>query len=67
MDQFKQHFKRVLLKQAPKRQDIILLKHEAQLHNLQICNELAHVLEDTICDLSPAKLQKLQKIYDKHF
>ena len=67
MNHLQQHFQKVLSKSTPKRQDIITLKHEAQLHNLQISNELAHVLEDTVCNLSPSKIQKLQKIYDKYF
>lgn len=67
MNQLQHHFQKILLKSVIKRQDVVELKHQAHTINPQISNELAHILQDTSGDLPLCKLEKLKKIYKKHF
>ncbi len=67
MDQLQRHFEKLFYKQNLKRQDLVELKHEAQAYNPEISNALAHILEDTSSTVSPAKLQKIKKLYNEYF
>jgi hypothetical protein len=67
MEQLQRHFQKILTKASVKRKDLVELKHESRNCNPQISNELAHILKDVICDVCPSKLEKLKKLYDKHF
>jgi len=68
MEVLQAEFKIVLSKKNKiTREKVLKIKNLAKSRNPQICNELAHILEDTTCDLSPCKVARLQKLYDKHF
>jgi hypothetical protein len=67
MEQLQRHFQKILAKTSVKRQDLVELKHDCQSRNPQISNELAHILDGVSCDVPLSKIQKLKKLYDKHF
>ena len=67
MNQLKESFAKLLKKPTKTRSDIVSLKHEAQKCNPQISGELAQILKDTSCELDPCKIEKLKKLYNKHF
>lgn len=67
MEQLQHHFQKILAKTSVKRQDLVELKHDCHSRNPQISNELAHILEDVTYEVSASKLQKLKKLYAKHF
>lgn len=68
METLQAEFKIVLSKKDKiTREKVLKIKNLAKSRNPQISKELAHILEDTTCELSPSKVMKLQKLYDKHF
>ena len=63
MEQLKEKFKKLLKQEKITRQDIIPIKHHADKCNPQVSNRLAHILEDTHCEINEDKVKKLNKLY----
>jgi hypothetical protein len=64
MEQLKKDFQKVLKANKITRQLLIPIKHHADICNPEVSNRLAHILEDTCCELNKDKIKKLNKLYN---
>ncbi|MEI8252818.1 MAG: hypothetical protein WCG25_03585 [bacterium] len=58
-------FQKVLKANKITRQLLIPIKHHADKCNPEISNRLAHILENTCCEISEDKIKKLKKLYNE--